>query len=201
MNLEKTIENLNKHGIETFVVGKVSGVIEQFCALAPKGSSVGNGGSMSVENCGLLDYVQNSGDYNFVGRNVDQNTEYYLCSSNAVTESGTLYNVDGRSNRITNIAYGPKHVIMIVGINKLVKDLDEAVLRVKTFAAPKNCVRLHCDTPCAKTGKCISLSFANAAMTDGCNGASRICCNYLVSAQQRTSGRIKIIFVKEELGY
>lgn len=200
MDFEKIIKNLNKNGIKAYVVDNKNDVATKFAELVQSGSTIGIGGSMSVEECGIIDFIKN-GNYNFVGRDVNENTDYYLSSSNAITQNGELYNVDGRSNRISNIAYGPKNVIMIVGINKIVKDLDEAILRVKTIAAPKNCVRLDMKTPCFKNGKCISLLNEKSFMTDGCSSNDRICCNYLVSAKQRVDGRIKIIFVKEELGF
>ncbi|MBQ2675887.1 MAG: lactate utilization protein [Clostridia bacterium] len=200
MNLEKTIQNLNKNGIFTAVAETKEDVIKIFKSMAPKGSVVGNGGSVSVEQCGLIDFVKN-GDYDFVGRNVDENTDYFLCSSNAVTENGEIYNVDGFCNRISNIAQGPKNVVMVVGTNKIVADLNQAIYRVKTVAAPKNCVRLNKDTPCAKAGRCISLLKENPFMTDGCDSSDRICCSYLTTSVQRVKDRIKVIFVKEELGF
>ena len=76
-------------------------------------------------------------------------------SSNAVTESGVLYNVDGNGNRVAALTFGPKSVIVVIGYNKIVKDLDEAVRRVKTVSAPANVVRLNCDTYCRHTEMCI----------------------------------------------
>ena len=114
---------------------------------------------------------------------------------------GELYNVDGNSNRVACIVYGPRQVIMIVGVNKIVENLDEAILRVKTICAPMNTERLGIATPCNKTGKCISLSKENPFMCDGCGGNTRICCNYVVSAKQRHKDRIKLIIVNENLGY
>ena len=96
--------------------------------------------------------------------------------------------------------YGPKKVIFVAGTNKIVKDLDEAVVRVKTIAAPLNCKRLNCDTPCAKTGKCISL-MQGGNMPKGCNSDGRICVNFTVMARQRKKDRVKVILVEEELGY
>lgn len=123
----------------------------------------------------------------------------YLCSSNAVTMNGELYNVDGNSNRVAAICYGPRSVIMVVGCNKIVRDIPAAVIRVKRRSAPANVARLRCDTPCAKTGACAGIQ--REGMTDGCGVDGRICCNYLVSARQRVPGRIKVILVGEELGY
>ncbi|MBR5496242.1 MAG: lactate utilization protein [Oscillospiraceae bacterium] len=199
--LQSVCEKLNKNNVATYVVDKKQDVIEKFCQIAPKGSVVGVAGSVSVAQCGLLDYVK-SGEYNFVERNVDKDTDYLLCSSNAVTCDGVLYNVDGNANRIAQISNGPKNVVMVVGINKIVANLDEAILRVKTHCAPLNARRLGIETYCAVKGRCKSLDVCeNPQMTDGCTSGTRICCSYLVCGQQRVKDRIKIIFVMEELGF
>ena len=122
----------------------------------------------------------------------------YLSSVNAVTLNGELYNVDGNSNRVAAICYGPRSVILVAGVNKIVKDIDAAVTRVKRCAAPANAARLGCDTYCAKTGACMGL---RGDMASGCKTSARICCSYVVSAYQREKGRIKVILVGEELGY
>ena len=90
---------------------------------------------------------------------------------------------------------------MIVGVNKIVKDINEAIYRVKTVAAPANTERLNIATPCNKTGRCMSLSKEDSMICDGCGGDNRICCNYVVSAKQRHKDRIKVIIVNENLGY
>ena len=125
----------------------------------------------------------------------------YFCSSNAVTENGELYNVDGNSNRIAAISYGPKSVIMIVGYNKIVKNIDEAIKRVKTICAPKNCERLDINSYCNSKGECKSYLIENPEICDGCSSDTRICCNYLISSRQRHKDRIKVILVPEILGY
>ena len=122
-------------------------------------------------------------------------------SSNAVTESGVLYNVDGNGNRVAALTFGPKSVIVVMGYNKIVKDLDEAVRRVKTVSAPANAVRLNCETYCRHTGVCVSLSKEHPEMADGCRNSDRVCATYVVSGQQRVKDRIKVILVGEELGY
>ena len=114
----------------------------------------------------------------------------FFMSTNALTENGDLYNVDG-----------PKSVIVVCGINKIVKNIDEAIKRVKTIAAPQNTIRLGIETPCGKTGECVSLRKENPELCDGCHGDTRICCNYVVSAQQRHIDRIKVIIIGEEYGY
>ena len=166
--------------------------LELVKSLIPKGAAVTHGGSVTLKEIGATElklYREIFCAYVF------------LTSSNAVTENGELYNVDGNANRIACIAFGPKSVIAVVGVNKIVKDLDEAAYRVKTIAAPKNTVRLGLNTYCAKAGKCVSLSQECPKMSDGCHSPERICCSYLVSGQQRVKDRIKVIIVNEDLGY
>lgn len=212
--IQKTADALKKNSILPFIVDKKEDVIPLVKTLVSKEESITSGGSMTLAECGLIDFFKENG-YNYVDRNssllspqerrdIEIKTygfDCFMSSSNAVTENGMLYNVDGISNRTSAIAYGPKSVIIIVGVNKIVKNLDEAVARVKSIAAPKNTKRLNCDTPCAKTGHCISNSKSASDMTDGCSSPTRICCNYLVCAKQRIKDRIKVILVNESLGY
>lgn len=211
--IETTMANLEKNRMKPYYVETKEDVVPLIKTLLTKGETVANGGSMTLEACNIFPEILESGDYNFVDRRGLQGdavreayikaygSDTYFCSSNAVTENGELYNVDGNSNRVSCIVYGPKQVIMVVGKNKIVKDINEAVKRVKEKAAPPNCVRLNCPTPCATTGECISLKSENPFMCDGCHGDGRICCSYVISAQQRHKDRIKVIIVNEELGY
>jgi hypothetical protein len=156
-----------------------------------------------------------NGNYNFIDRYEDgisrEETlnrfrlgllsDYFLMSSNAITEDGCLYNVDGVGNRVAALCYGPENVIVIAGKNKIVKDLKEAEVRIKTTACPKNCNRLSIESYCSKTGKCMSLNSDEHLITDGCNAETRICSTYVISAKQRNKNRITVILVNEELGY
>lgn len=117
-------------------------------------------------------------------------SDTFFASTNALTEDGELYNVDGNGNRVSAMIFGPKQVVIIAGVNKIVKNLDEARERVEKNAAPKNTVRLNKNTPCAKTGEC-----------GHCHSDDRICCSYVTLAQQRVPNRIKVIIVNENLGY
>lgn len=212
MDIEKTIKNLERNGIKPYFVETKEKVVPLIKTLINKGESVSNGGSETLKQCQVFELLKN-GDYDFIDRTGLEGEELrgayirafgcdtFFCSSNAVTENGELYNVDGNSNRVACIVYGPRQVIMVVGINKIVKDIDEAVLRVKEQAAPPNTKRLSCKTPCAVTGKCISLNKENPFICDGCASEQRICCNYVVSAKQRHKDRIKLIIVNENLGY
>lgn len=210
--IEKTMEALKKNNFGVYYCETKEEVVPLVKALVPEGSTVANGGSMSLRDTGVAELLA-SGRYNFVDRSKYEGeavreayikafaSDAYFCSSNAVTENGELYNVDGNSNRVACIVYGPKQVIMVVGKNKIVASIDEAIKRVKTCAAPPNAKRLSCKTPCAVTGECISLKKENPELCEGCRSEGRICCSYVVSAWQRHKERIKVIIVNEDIGF
>ncbi len=210
-NVKTAMAALERNNMAAYYVETAGEVPAMVASLLNKGDTVAVGGSVTLDETGVMALLRN-GDYNFLDRyapgltrdeitKVFQDSFFadaYLCSSNAVTLRGELYNVDGNSNRIAAIAFGPKSVILVVGIQKLVPDLDAAQKRVKMIAAPKNAARLSCDTYCAKTGTCAG---AEGGMTLGCATDARICCNYLVSAKQRHKDRIKVVLVGEPVGY
>lgn len=162
-----------------------------------------SGGSMSLEQSGVKQLLQTEFKGAYLDRSAAKTPEQaqeimrrafvsdsFFASSNAVTEEGELYNVDGNGNRVSAMIYGPLQVVLVVGLNKLVKDMDEAVKRVEQVAAPMNTKRLHCGTPCETTGSCAH-----------CHSDRRICCSYVRLGQQRVPDRIKVIIVNEDLGY
>lgn len=212
MDIKKTMDNLAKNGFKPYFVEAREDVVPLVKTLISKGESVSNGGSQTLKETGISQLIA-CGDYDFIDRTGLEGEELrqayirafgcdtYFCSSNAVTENGELYNVDGNSNRVACIVYGPKQVIMVVGVNKIVENIEAAEKRVKSIAAPKNACRFELDTPCAKTGECISLSQENSQICSGCQSGRRICCNFVISAKQRHKDRIKIIIVNENLGY
>lgn len=207
-----TMENLKKNGMKPFYAETKEEIVPIIKTLVEGGSSVSHGGSETLKEAGVIDFLKN-GDFDYIDRSGLEGEalrqsyikafgcDAYFSSSNAVTMNGELYNVDGNSNRVACIVFGPRQVIMVVGINKIVKNINEAVLRVKECAAPPNTKRLDCKTPCAVTGKCISLNNEDAFICDGCASEQRICCNYVISAKQRHKNRIKVIIVNEMLGY
>lgn len=210
-SIRSVMENLEKNRIAVEYLEKKEDVSPRIRELIPAGSTVASGGSQTLNETGVIELLK-SGDYTYLDRMAPDLTpeqrqemaikgntaDYYLCSSNAITEAGELYNVDGNCNRIAAIAFGPKSVIMVVGVNKIVPDLDAAIRRVKTIAAPLNTKRLNCDTYCRTAGVCMGV---DGAMTDGCHSPARICCNYLISAQQRVPNRIRVVLVGESLGF
>lgn len=213
MNIEKTIEALRAHNMDVYLAKDKGEAKKIALSLIPEGATCASGGSVTLDETGIIEELK-SGKYVYIDRYIPTLTpeervaamkraltaDYYFMSANAITENGELYNVDGNSNRVAALLYGTGSVIVVAGKNKIVKDLEAAILRVKTVAAPKNAARLNCATPCAKTGHCISLD-RGGDMADGCSSPARICCNFVVSAQQRHPSRIKVILVDEELGY
>jgi L-lactate utilization protein LutB len=206
--INKTGENLRRNNMEFYYADKKSDVVGIVESLIKEGDVITNGGTMTMSECGLSDLLA-SPKYNYLDQPEEVKKLYidafsadvYISSANAITTDGVLYNVDGNSNRIAAIAFGPKSVIIIAGYNKIVRNLEEAELRVKRIAAPANCERLSSNTYCHETGECVSLSKENHEICSGCSSPDRICCNYLISAYQRHKGRIKVIIVGEELGY
>lgn len=214
--IEKTIKNLQSNNMEAYFCQTKEEAYDKVKSMLNKGDVITNGGSVTLAETGIMDLIK-SGNYTYLDRAREGITreeveeiyrkaftaDVYLASANAITESGYIYNVDGNSNRVAAILYGPKSVILVVGKNKIVKTIDDAVTRVRGIAAPKNTVRLGLNTYCSVNGKCkaLNLPTENNEMCDGCMGDARICCNFTLSGKQRQKNRIKVIIVNEDLGY
>lgn len=195
----QTVERLNLHGFiakqvtESELKGEVERVIE-------KNSVIGVGGSMTLAELGILKSLKADG-YEVISAETDprsweeqcalsRQADVMLTSSNAVTQTGVLVNIDGRGNRVANMIYGVETVIFIVGYNKICLDLPAAMERVKNVAAPKNCVRLGRKTPCAVSGKC-----------EDCNSSDRICRATVIQERPCTATKTYVFIVDRELGY
>ncbi len=159
------------------------------------------GGSVTLDEIGIKEEVVKAGHNLLVRENYTTDEEkaqcfakqvtadVYMMSTNAITLDGELVNIDGAGNRVACLIYGPKDVIVVAGMNKVVTNVQEGINRVKTAAAPPNTVRLSCKTPCAVTGRC-----------GDCLG-NTICCHTVITRASRIPGRIKVVLVGEELGY
>lgn len=210
--VKTAIENLKKNRMEAFYIDKAADVCSKVKELIREGDTVASGGSVTLEETGVIAMLR-AGHYRYIDRNIPGldpaavrkiyldsfDADVYLTSANAITLKGELFNVDGRSNRVASICFGPKSVIVIAGINKIVPDIRSAARRVKQTAAPANCVRLDSKTYCASTGYCSGIDTED--ITAGCTSPDRICCSYLISAMQREQSRIKVIIVGEDLGF
>jgi L-lactate utilization protein LutB len=201
--LTRTIENLKKRNMEGHYVKDENELLELLNSLITKKSTVAVGDSISLFQSGVIDFLRH-GDYNFLDKyrtdiTSEEKKEIYiknfsadtfLCSTNALTENGELYNIDGNGSRVAPMIYGPKQVILVAGINKIVRDLDEAKKRVRNYAAPIDAKRLNKDTPCTKLGYCVD-----------CKSSNRICNDFVTITGQFIKGRIKVIIVGKSLGY
>ena len=198
--IERTMANLKNNKMAAYYVKTAQEVVPLIQELCAEGETVTCGGSVTLSECGVLEHLK-SGRYDYLdryaaGADVQKifrqafSCDTYITSTNAITEAGELYNIDGNGNRVAAMLFGPKSVIVVAGYNKIVTNLEEAQTRLRQVAAPANAVRLNTATPCKGLGAC-----------NDCHGDGRICCDYVVMSQQRIANRIKVILVGEPLGY
>jgi hypothetical protein len=170
-----------------------------FETVLPKGVSVGLGGSETLNTLDALSVLRN-GEYKLYDRYncVDHfevcreslMADYFLTSANALTMSGEMVNIDCSGSRVAAMAYGPRHIIVVAGINKLVNTIEEAIARVHAMA-PMNCKRNKHKTPCAETGVCAD-----------CNTPARMCNQLLITYNaQKFSGKYTLILINKDLGF
>jgi len=196
------LAKLPKRNMEGWFCETCEEAVKKALELMPEGSSVSWGGSMSISECGLMDAI-NAGSYTLIDRasaaTLQEQRElyaktvladYYLMSTNAITMEGELVNIDGFGNRVACLCSGPSNVIIIAGMNKVVRNVQAGIDRIRTKAAPPNTTRLHKATPCAKTGVC-----------GDCFSPDCICSQTVITRRSGVPGRIKIILVNEDLGF
>ena len=196
---QKIIKGLESRNMTGFYAQSRAEALQLALDLIPEGSSVTMGGSVSAREIGLVDALK-IGDYNFIDRDMADDKraaalaaydiDVFLASCNAMTEDGVLVNIDGNANRVSAIAFGPRKVIFIVGMNKVCKDVDSAMKRARNVAAPVNAQRFGLDTPCSKTGSCMD-----------CKSPDTICCQFLITRFSRHADRIHVILVNDNLGF
>lgn len=196
---EKIIAGLASRNMKGFYVKSKEEALRKALELIPEGSSVTKGGSMSVLEIGLGEALR-KGKYNYCDRDAATDkreaevfaytADVYLGSVNAITEDGVLINIDGNSNRVSAYAYGPKKLVLIVGMNKVASDVDAAMKRARNEAATINAQRFGLNTPCSKTGACMN-----------CMSPDTICCQFLITRFSRHKDRIHVILVNENLGF
>ncbi len=170
-------------------------------ALIPKGASVTFGGSVTIRESGLVAALK-TGEWRVYDRDDIPREEraafteahwfsdFYLSSANALSEDGVIYNMDGAGNRVASLIYGPREVILMIGVNKIVRDEQAAIARVRGTASPINAQRFDINTPCKKTGSCAD-----------CKSPDCICCTLTAMRLCRPAGRIHVILFGEEYGY
>lgn len=196
---QKTITGLKSRNMDGYYAASKEEALKIALDLIPEGSSISMGGAMSVHEIGLSDALK-AGNYNFIDRDAYEDkrqamllaydADFFLSSVNAMTDDGVLVNIDGNANRVSAIAQGPKHVIFVVGMNKVCCDVDAAMKRARSVAAPANVQRFGLSTPCASKGTCFN-----------CKSPDTICCQILITRFSRHPGRISVILVNDDLGF
>ena len=196
---QKIIKGLESRNMKGFYAHSKAEALKIALEIIPDGSTVTMGGSVSAREIGLVDAMK-LGNYKFIDRDLSDNkraaalaaydVDVFLASCNAMTEDGVLVNIDGNANRVSAIAYGPKKVVFIVGMNKVCKDVDSAMKRARNVAATVNAQRFGLDTPCSKTGSCMD-----------CKSPDTICCQFLITRYSRHDDRIFVILVNDNLGF
>ena len=196
---EQIIKGLESRNMTGYYAKSKEEALKMALDLIPEGSRVTKGGSMSVVEIGLEDAVKN-GNYEYCDRAAMKDkreaelfaysADVYLGSVNAITEDGVRVNIDGNSNRVSGYAYGPKKLVLIVGLNKVASDADAAMKRARNEAATINAQRFELSTPCSKTGRCMD-----------CKSPDNICCQFLITRFSKHKDRIHVILVNENLGF
>ena len=196
------IKNLEKRNMEGYYFETGAECAAAILATIPEGSVISWGGSETIKEIGLMDAIHNK-RYELIDRTLAKNpdearqifaktvlADYYLMSSNAITIDGELINIDGNGNRVACLIQGPKHVIIAVGMNKVVTDVESGIARVRNMASPPNAIRLNKQIPCATTGHC------NDCLAPDC-----FCNQVVITRRSGHTGRIKVYLVGEELGF
>ncbi len=199
---ETVAKALQKRHFEAWYFDNKEDAAEKALSLIDEGSSISWGGSNSIVEVGLKDKIQN-GKYKLIDRDLAKSpaerveimrqallADTFLMSANAVSEDGQLFNVDGNGNRVAALMYGPKQVIVIVGVNKIAPSPEDALVRARKVAAPTNANRFDIKTPCKVTGAC-----------GDCATTESVCAQIVHTRLCRPAGRIKVIIVGEKLGY
>jgi L-lactate utilization protein LutB len=202
--IEKTLSSLKKNGMEALYYPGRTEAKEEVLKRIPPMAKVGIGGSVTLREMGLLDELRRRGNVLFdhwreglskeerfeVGLK-QQSSEIFLTSTNALTQDGKLINVDATGNRVTSMIFGPPRVIVVTGINKIVKDIHEGLDRIKRVVAPRNCQRRKDPTPCAIDLVC-----------HDCSSPGRLCrITTIIERRPFATKEFVVILVGEELGY
>ena len=198
---EILVKNLKSRHFDAYYCENKEDALAKALELIPEGASVSWGGAMSAQQIGLQDAVKN-GNYTVIDRYAaktqeerDQATkeamfcDVFLTGANGLSLDGEMVNIDGTGNRVAATIFGPKSVLVIAGMNKVTDDLDSAIKRARTYAAPMNKQRFTNLTACSITGVCAD-----------CISESSICNQILITRHCRPAGRIKFVLVGEELG-
>lgn len=206
LKLESVKESLEKNNFEVFIAQsslEASNLVLETIIPSMMIKSISWGGSMTFTGTGLYDHLKDRNDFKVLDtydkslsdkdktqrRREALLTDLFITGTNAVTETGSLVNLDMIGNRVGALTFGPKHVLVLTGRNKIVLDEQVAMQRIKDYVAPTNVMRLDMKTPCLKTGVCSE-----------CNSAARICNSWTITQKSFPRKRVKIVLINEDLG-
>ncbi|WP_207263120.1 lactate utilization protein [Desulfovibrio sp. Huiquan2017] len=206
LNLADLKEQLEHNGFDVFMADSLDGardVVINEILPAIKPGTVSWGGSGTLAASGLCDYLRDNPEYEALDtwdKALSPGEKYelrrqallvdcFFTGTNAVTREGHLVNLDMIGNRVGAITFGPRHVVLLIGRNKLVPDLERAMERIKEYVAPVNTMRLDSKTPCVKTGYCMD-----------CSSPERICNVWTITEKSFPKGRIKIVLINADVG-
>lgn len=205
VRLQELKAALEDNGFAAFVAegpAEVRPIVLEIIAQA-QARTIGIAGSQTVRETGIFDLLRDSRDVVLIdpfasGIPPEESVErrrralladLFVTGTNAVTEQGQLVNLDGRGNRVAALAFGPKHVLVLAGRNKIVPDVEDAFTRIRNYAAPANAMRLGKKTPCVQTGRC-----------EDCASAERICNTWTVTEKSFPKNRVQVILVNGDYG-
>ena len=196
------IKNLKIRHIEGYYCASAQEAVQKVSDLIEDGSSVTWGGTMTVRDLGIPDYLKKRGTLQVLDRDLVKtpqekqdmylkafSADVYLSSANAISEDGVIVNIDGNGNRVAAITWGPKKVIFVIGLNKVAQTVQDALARARSTASPTNAARFDIKTPCQIDGVC-----------HNCNSPESIC-NYVHFLRNSPHGRHTVVLVGENLGY
>lgn len=200
---QRMTKNLKRRNIEAFYCPTGEEAVKKVSDLIADGSTVTWGGTATVRDLGIPEILKKRGTLNVLDRDTVETPEekvqmylnaftadVYLTSANAISEDGVIVNIDGNGNRVAAITWGPKHVIFVVGMNKVAQDVEAALKRARSTASPINAARFDIQTPCQLDGQC-----------HNCNSPQSICNFVHFTRNSSKPGRIIVVLVGESLGY
>ena len=200
---EKVVKALEKNNFQAYYVATRAEAVNKVFSLVPAGTTIGVGGSWTLKELAIPEQLEKQGhevfDHNRPGLTLEQSValrhkelscDVFISGTNAITLDGQIVNTDGSGNRVAAMSFGPKKVIVVVGVNKIVSDLDAAMERIELFAAPINNKRLDRPNPCTVSGVCMD-----------CQGPSRICNITTILHKRPPMIDFHVVIVGEELGF
>jgi L-lactate utilization protein LutB len=204
--VQRTLAALKKNGFDVMYYPTRTEVIARVLQLVPPNALVGIGGSVTIREIGLVDSLEQRGntiishweaqkkrqkpEEVMKARKLLARADAFLTSTNAITEEGHLVNIDHAGQRVAAMIFGPQKVIIIAGVNKIVRNVEQAIERIRNIAAPMNAKRLNLQIPCTETGLC-----------SDCKSPSRICNVTTIIERRPVHTNSIIILLGEPVGF